>query len=113
MTRIVLAPRTAFVGFASGSRRSTFAGPRARPRGRVWRGEREGFLARCNGYASHSDLGRSGMADEEVTPQVGEQAAEAEEAHAETAEDQAAAWSGEGNQPAGTGYAPPDTGAGE
>ena len=53
------------------------------------------------------------MAEEEVTPQVEEQAAEAEQAHEETAEREGTPWSGEGNQPEGTGFAPPDTGAGE
>jgi hypothetical protein len=57
------------------------------------------------------------MADEEVTPQVEDQAAEAAEAHEESAAKEAdreeTPWSGEGNQPEGTGFAPPDTGAGE
>jgi hypothetical protein len=57
------------------------------------------------------------MADEEVTPQVEDQAAEAEKAHEESAEQEAdreeTPWSGEGNQPEGTGFKPPDTGAGE
>jgi hypothetical protein len=57
------------------------------------------------------------MADEEVTPQVEDQAEEAEEAHEGSAEREAdredTPWSGEGNQPEGTGFAPPDTGAGE
>jgi hypothetical protein len=57
------------------------------------------------------------MADEEVTPQVEDQAAEAAEAHEDSADREPdreeTPWSGEGNQPEGTGFAPPDTGAGE
>jgi hypothetical protein len=53
------------------------------------------------------------MADEEVTPQVEEQVAEAAEAHEEADTTEGTPWSGEGNQPEGTGFAPPDTGAGE
>ena len=54
------------------------------------------------------------MADEEVTPQVEEQVEEAAEAHEDIAESETATpWSGEGNQPQGTGFAPPDTGAGD
>jgi hypothetical protein len=53
------------------------------------------------------------MADDDVTPEVPEQRAEAEQAHTEVAEEQPLPHSGEGNQPEGTGYAPPDTGAGE
>ncbi|HVL31039.1 MAG TPA: hypothetical protein VM299_02295 [Solirubrobacteraceae bacterium] len=53
------------------------------------------------------------MPDEDVTPDVPEQAAEADQAHAAAAGDRATPWGGEGNQPPETGYAPPNTGAGE
>ncbi len=54
------------------------------------------------------------MQDENVTPEVSEQMTEAAEAHEESAREQGSeAWGGEGNQPEGTGYAAPDTGAGD
>ncbi len=54
------------------------------------------------------------MQDENVTPDVSEQMTEAAEAHQDTAQEQGSeAWGGEGNQPAGTGYAAPDTGQGD
>ncbi len=53
------------------------------------------------------------MPQDDVTPDVDEQLAEAEEAHAQAARDRATPWGGEGGQAEGTGHKPPDTGAGE
>ncbi|MEA2156685.1 MAG: hypothetical protein QOE11_2825 [Solirubrobacteraceae bacterium] len=52
------------------------------------------------------------MSEENVTPEVESQLDEAEGAHQQAAAG-AEAWGGEGNQPEGTGFAPPDTGQGE